>query len=247
MAAWMRSERAVRPRYGWPVRSVMSTFSAVAAAVMNEWVAGLWPRSTWATRLLEHGRAAASWVWLSPRSFLTRATRCLIVVPSTIDLAHLLNSFGNCQDTREVLFVRNTGWLGSRGGPCPLLQVVGQEQEDPEQRGPGDEHREVGAAPVAVQQHTRRLQRVSRPALPQREDGQQHHPGGEESVGGRRVPAVGGRVREPVDQAEQAAGDQRHAGDVEPGPGLGRLGFQQQRSAGEGGRPSAAPGLPRPG
>ena len=32
------------------------------------------------------------------------------------------------------------------------------------------------------------------------------------------LPAVRGRVGEPVDQAEHAAGDQQHAGDVQPGP-----------------------------
>ena len=47
-----------------------------------------------------------------------------------------------------------------------LLQVVGQEQEGPEQPGRGDEHRQVGAAPVAVEHHARRQQRVGGPALP---------------------------------------------------------------------------------
>jgi hypothetical protein len=67
--------------------------------------------------------AAASWVWLSPRSFLTRATRCPIVVPSTIDLVHLLGSFNNCQDTCEVLFVRNTGWLAAPAGHAWLCRA----------------------------------------------------------------------------------------------------------------------------
>lgn len=31
-----------------------------------------------------------------------------------------------------------------------LLQIVGQEQEDPEQPGRDEQHRQVGAAPVAV-------------------------------------------------------------------------------------------------
>ena len=50
------------------------------------------------------------------------------------------------------------------------------------------------------------------------------------------MPAVRGRVGEPVDQAEQGAGDQQHAGDVQPGLALGRLALQQQRPAGDGHR-----------
>jgi hypothetical protein len=41
-----------------------------------------------------------------------------------------------------------------------LLQIVGQEQEEPEQPGRADEHRGVGAAPVTVEHHAGRQQRV---------------------------------------------------------------------------------------
>ena len=59
-----------------------------------------------------------------------------------------------------------------------LLQVVGQEQEGPEQPGRDEQHRQVGAAPVAVEHHGGRQPRVGRPALPGREGRQQCHADG---------------------------------------------------------------------
>ena len=50
------------------------------------------------------------------------------------------------------------------------------------------------------------------------------------------MPAVRGRVGEAVDQAEHRAGDQQHAGDVQPGLNRGRLALQQQRSPRKGHR-----------
>ena len=47
------------------------------------------------------------------------------------------------------------------------------------------------------------------------------------------MPVVRGGVGESVDQAEQAAGHQQHARDVQPGLGLRRLPLEQERSADE--------------
>ena len=134
---------------------------------------------------------------------------------------------------RPPLNGRNASAGNERRVAQRLLQVVGQEQEDPEHPGRADEEREVRAAPVAVEHHPGRQQRMRRPALPERERHSQRDACGQEPPGGRRVPAVRGRVGEAVDQAEHRAGDQQRAGDVEPGLNRGRLPLQQQRSAGE--------------
>jgi len=130
---------------------------------------------------------------------------------------------------------RQEGDAADHGGVVQgLLQVVGEEQEDAEHAGAGDQYGQVGGAAVAVEHHAGRQQRAGRAGLPEREGGQQRHACGQEAVRGRRVPAAGRRVGEPVDQAEHRGRDQRGAGQVQPGPGAGPLPGEQQHRSGHG-------------
>ena len=126
------------------------------------------------------------------------------------------------------------GAADHRGVAQGLLHVVGEEQEDAEHARAGGQHGQVGAASVAVEHHPGRQQRAGRAGLPEREHGEQRHARRQEAVGGRRVPVVGGRVGEPVDQAEHRGRDERDAGQVQPGPGAGALLLEQQHRSGAG-------------
>ena len=75
-----------------------------------------------------------------------------------------------------------------------VLQVVGQEQEDAEHAGAGDEHRQVGAAAVAVEHDPQRQQRVRDARLCQprtRPAGRRRRPGSPRST--RRAQPCGRR------------------------------------------------------
>src|SRR5260370_26577878 len=80
-------------------------------------------------------------------------------------------------DTVEVTRMPPTNGRNSSPevtGPVSLnfLQVVGQEQEDTEERDPGQAEHGIGAAPGPVEDHPQRQQRVRGPPLGGHERGQ---------------------------------------------------------------------------
>ena len=105
---------------------------------------------------------------------------------------------------------------GHRAVALDLLEVVSEEQEDAEDRDPGQAHREVGAAPGPVQDHPQREQGVTDPALGEHERGQQDHPGGERADGQGGGPAGGLCVREPEDDSEQPGRGEHGSRPVHP-------------------------------
>ena len=117
--------------------------------------------------------------------------------------------------------------------PQGHLHVVDEEQEDAEDAGPGDQHGEVSAAAVAVEDDPGRQQRVRGARLPGREHDEQRDAGREEAHRRGRVPAVRRGVGEAVDQAEHPARHRCHARDVQPGARRLGLPAQQQRASGD--------------
>jgi hypothetical protein len=85
----------------------------------------------------------------------------------------------------------------SRPPNSSRLQVVGEEQEDAEDRDPGQPDRDVGAAPGPVQDHPQRQQRLLDPALSERERGQQDHPADQRADSQGGGPAGQFGMREP--------------------------------------------------
>ena len=78
------------------------------------------------------------------------------------------------------------------------LQVVGQEQEDPERTPMADgPMARYAPPPETVQDDPQRQQRMRRPGAlrDQHERGQQDRPGYQQRQGGRRAPALGGGLR----------------------------------------------------
>ena len=108
---------------------------------------------------------------------------------------------------------------GQRAVALDHLQIVGEEQEDTEDRDPGQADRDVGAAAGAVQDHPQREQRVADPLLGEHEGGQEQHPGGQAADGQRGRPAGGLGVGEPEDDKEQSDRGQDGAGPVHSRPG----------------------------
>jgi hypothetical protein len=94
---------------------------------------------------------------------------------------------------------------GDRGVPQGLLQVVGQEQKDPEQADAGDENGQVGGGTVAIQDDPQRQQRMRGAGLPPGERGEASDACGEEPPGRRGAPAAVAGVGEAVDDAEYPA------------------------------------------
>jgi hypothetical protein len=101
-------------------------------------------------------------------------------------------------------------------------------------RRQGDD--DVGAAAVAVEHHRERQQRVPGADLDQDEGDQQDHGGGEHRQGEAVGPAGRLRVREAVDEAEEAAGGEHRAGHVEVGLPLGAMVLQQHQRPDDGDR-----------
>ena len=83
--------------------------------------------------------------------------------------------------TTIAIIGRKATPLTHRGVAQGLLHVVDEEQEDAEHAGTGDQHRQEGAAAVAVEHHPGRQQRAGRAGLPEREGGEQRHARGQEA------------------------------------------------------------------
>ena len=96
-----------------------------------------------------------------------------------------------------------------------LLQVVRQEQEDAEHRDRRQAHREVGAAAVTVEDDAQRQQRVGDALLDRHEPGEQGDARDQEADRGAVRPRRLRRVREAVDQREQAGARGERARDVQ--------------------------------
>ena len=124
--------------------------------------------------------------------------------------------------TRE----RHEGEPGLQGRVVQrALEVVGQRQEGPEERGAHQQRGQEGPATVAVEDHPERQQRVLHPLLDDHEGHQEDGGRGEQHDRHGRAPAVGPSLGEAVDEGEQATGHGHGAGDVVAvvgrGPALG--------------------------
>jgi hypothetical protein len=118
---------------------------------------------------------------------------------------------------------------GERPRFCCTLQVVGQKQEHGEDRDRRQHDRKVGAAAVTVKHDAQRQQRVRLPCLDEREADQQQDPCRDHAEREAVGPARGARVREAVDQSEQAGGGEQRSGDVDARALLRRDVVQQRQ------------------
>jgi hypothetical protein len=154
---------------------------------------------------------------------------------------HLGTQSGQEHPVGDLRHPRERGDHGEKGEagldwaePEYLLQVVGEEQEDPEQPHAGEQHGQDRTSPGPVPYDPRRQQRVPRPGFEHCEAGQQDHPDDQEANGEGVVPGGGLGVREAVDQAEQAAGDQDKPGNVQRITVGGPVVLQPEHGAGRG-------------
>src|SRR5207247_8579018 len=121
-------------------------------------------------------------------------------------------------------------------GALDLLQVVGEEQEDAEDRDSRQADRDIGAAPGAVEYHVRRQQRVTAAPLGHYERGQQYQA---EDQGADRQPgrpAGGLGVGEAEDYEEKPGAGQYSPGPVHPRPAGGPAGAPVRQGASHGDR-----------
>ena len=108
-----------------------------------------------------------------------------------------------------------------------LLQVVGEEQEDPEQADRGQPDRQVRAAPEPVEDDPQRQQRMGHPPLHQREQGEQDHPAHQQADRERVAPPLGVGLGQPVDEGDQAGHHQHRPRPVEVHAGVAAITAQQ--------------------
>ena len=125
---------------------------------------------------------------------------------------------------------------GHRAVALDVLQVVREEQEDAEDRDPGQPDRDVGAAPGPVQDYPQRQQGVTDPALSERECGQQDHPADERADGQGGGPAGQFGMREPEDECEQPGRGEHGSRPVHPRTGVRPVGPHVDQGAGRGDR-----------
>ncbi len=96
------------------------------------------------------------------------------------------------------------------------LQVVRHEQEHPEHGDDRQRHGQKSTRAIPVPHDVQRQQRMTGPPLPPRENGQQHGPAHQQPDNHRVPPPPGLRLTAPIDDGDQPATSQHHAGHIQP-------------------------------
>ena len=144
-------------------------------------------------------------------------------MPVTIQVAGLTarqqHDAGGVRGQQDAADHRQEGQpAGYRAVALDRLQVVGEEQEDAEDRDPGQPDRDVGAAPGPVQDHPQRQQWVADPALGERRRSRRISPATSEPMVRAAVRQLG--MRDPEDDCEQPGRGEHGSGPVHPRTGL---------------------------